>query len=90
MRTVQTATFAAALVGAALLSVPANAQRVCDQNCVGPFCNQRCVDRDRDRDVTVGRGRRDRDVIIEERRRPRERDIEIRRSRPGVEVEIER
>lgn len=90
MRTAQALSFAVVLAGAALLSIPANAQRVCDRNCVGPLCNERCVDRDRDLDVTVGRGRRDREVIIEERRRTREPGVEIRRSRPGVEIEIER
>jgi hypothetical protein len=90
MRTPHALAFAVAVVGSALLSLPANAQRVCDRNCVGPFCNEQCVERDRDVDVTVGRGRRDRDVIIEERRRYREPGVEIRRSRPGVEIEVGR
>lgn len=92
MRTAQALTFAVILAGTAVLSIPASAQRVCDRNCVGPLCNERCVepDRYRERDLTVGRGTREREVIIEQRRRYREPGVEIRRSRPGVEVEIER
>jgi hypothetical protein len=77
---------AAALAVSAALSMPAAAQRVCNENCIGPLCNKNCTVRDRD--VTVGRGVRDRGVVIEERRRYREPDVEIRRSRPGVGVEI--
>jgi hypothetical protein len=90
MRTAHALIFAVA--GSALISVPASAQRVCNQNCVGPLCNEQCVESNRDRDITVGRGRaRDRDVIIEERRyRDRDPGVEIRRSRPGLEIEIGR
>jgi hypothetical protein len=77
---------AAALAVSAALSMPAAAQRVCNENCIGPLCNKNCTVRDRD--VTVGRGVRDRGVIIEERRRYREPDAEIRRSRPGVGIEV--
>ena len=91
MRTVHALICAVAVAGSTLISLPASAQRVCDRNCVGPLCNEQCVDTHRDRDVTVGRGRRDRDVIIEERRyRDREPGVEIRRSRPGVEIEVGR
>jgi hypothetical protein len=92
MRTAHALIFAVAVAGSALISVPASAQRVCNQNCVGPLCNEQCVESNRDRDVTVGRGRaRDRDVIIEERRyRDRDPGVEIRRSRPGVDIEIGR
>jgi hypothetical protein len=97
MRTAHFFACAVAVAGSALLSLPAGAQRVCNQNCVGPICNELCVDHDRD--VTVGRGSRDRDVIIEERgRRDRDviiedrsrPDVEIRRSRPGVDIEVGR
>jgi hypothetical protein len=92
MRTAHALIFAVAVAGSALISVPASAQRVCNQNCVGPLCNEQCVESNRDRDITVGRGRaRDRDVIIEERRyRDRDPGVEIRRSRPGLEIEIGR
>ena len=88
MRTAHVFAFAAAVAGSALLSAPASAERVCNQNCVGPVCNEKCVDRDRD--LTVGRGRRDRDVIIEERRDRRAPDVEIRRPRPGIEIDVGR
>jgi len=81
--------FAVAIAGSACLSLPASAERVCSRDCVGPVCNEHCVDRDRD--LTVGRGRRDPDVVIEERRRHREPGVEIReRSRPGVDIEVGR
>ncbi len=92
MRTVQALTYAAAIAGSALLSLPADAQRVCDRDCVGPLCSERCVQQDRDVDVTVGRSRRDRDgVIIEERGRRDGVDVEIRGGRrPGVEIDVNR
>ena len=77
---------AVAVAGSAALSLPASAQRMCREDCVGPLCSKNCVHRDRD--VTVGRGVRDRDVIIRERRHVP--NVEIRRSRPGTSVEIER
>jgi hypothetical protein len=78
--------FALVAAMAAFAALPASAQRICNENCIGPLCNKNCTVRDRD--VTVGRGVRDRGVVIEERRRYREPDVEIRRSRPGVGVEI--
>jgi len=78
--------FAIAIAGSAALSLPASADRICRQDCVGPLCKKECVHRDRD--ITVGRGVRDRDVTIEERRRVREPGVEIRRSRPGVDLDI--
>jgi hypothetical protein len=77
---------AALLAGALMFSLPASAQRVCEKNCVGPVCNEQCVQQDRD--LTVGRGTREREVIIEERRRVLEPGVEIRTPRPNVEVEI--
>ena len=88
MRPAHILAIALATAASAALSLPANADRICREDCVGPLCNKNCVHRDRD--ITVGRGVRDRDVIIEERRRVREPGVEIRRSRPGVDVEIER
>jgi|EndMetStandDraft_8_1072994.scaffolds.fasta_scaffold173040_2 hypothetical protein len=88
MRTAYVFAFATAVAGTALLSLPASAERVCTQNCVGPVCSEQCTDRGRD--MTVGSGRRDRDVIIEERRERRAPDVEIRRSRPGVEIDVVR
>lgn len=88
MRPAHILAIALATAASAALSLPASADRICREDCVGPLCNKNCVHRDRD--VTVGRGMRDRGVVIEERRRVREPDVEIRRSRPGVDVEIER
>jgi hypothetical protein len=87
MRTVHVFAIAIAMAGSAALSLPASAERICKENCVGPLCNKECVHRDRD--LTVGRGGH-RDVTIEERRHVREPGVEIRRSRPGVDVEINR
>lgn len=88
MRRVHILAIALATAASAALSLPASADRICREDCVGPLCNKNCVHRDRD--VTVGRGMRDRGVTIEERRRVREPGVEIRRSRPGVDVEIGR
>jgi hypothetical protein len=87
MRTVHIFAIAVAVAGSAVLSLPASAERICREDCIGPLCNKNCVHRDRD--VTVGRGSRGRGVIIEERRRVREPGVEIRRSRPGVSVDID-
>src|SRR5262249_34933684 len=86
MRTAYVFAIAIAIAGSAGLSLPASADRICRQDCVGPLCKKECVHRDRD--ITVGRGVRDRDVIIEERRRVREPGVEIRRSRPGVDIDV--
>lgn len=88
MRTAHIFAIAISMAGSAALSLPASADRLCRQDCVGPLCKKECVHRHRD--LTVGRGGRDRDLIIEERRRMREPGVEIRRSRPGVEIDIDR
>ena len=88
MRTAHVLAIAMAVAASAALSLPASAERLCREDCIGPLCNKNCVHRDRD--ITVGRGVRDSDVVIEERRRVREPGVEIRRSRPGVNVEIGR
>jgi hypothetical protein len=86
MRRAHVFAIAIAIAGSAALSLPASADRICRQDCVGPLCKKECVHRDRD--ITVGRGVRDRDVVIEERRRVREPGVEIRRSRPGVDIDV--
>jgi hypothetical protein len=65
----------------AFLPQPANAERVCRQDCVGPVCKEQCVEsRDRDRD-------HDHDQIRTEGRSDRNRDREDSRDRnPGVEL----
>ena len=86
MRTAHVLAIAVVIASSAALSLPASAERICRQDCVGPLCNKECVHRDRD--ITDGRGVRDRDATIEERRRVREPGVEIRRSRPGVDIEL--
>jgi hypothetical protein len=88
MRPANILAIALTMAASAALALPASADRICKEDCVGPLCSKNCVHRDRD--ITVGRGVRDRDVTIEERRRVREPGVQIRRSRPGVDVEIER
>jgi hypothetical protein len=88
MRIAHIFAIAVTVAGSAALSLPASAERMCREDCVGPLCSKNCVHRDRD--LTVGRGVRDRDVIVRERRHVREPGVEIRRSRPGADVEIER
>ena len=93
MRSVHALVLVAAVAGSVVLTLPASAQRVCNQNCVGPLCNEQCTERAPDADVTVGRERRDREkVIIEERDRRQTPDVEIRKEerRPGVEIEVGR
>jgi hypothetical protein len=81
----------AATVAAIAASIPQTgnaAERVCRQECVGPVCEQRCVETD-------GRGERlqeRRDERLEERREERQEDrrdrgpaIELRV--PGIEIE---
>ena len=87
---------AAALLSAVALIQPADAQRVCRQDCVGPICSEKCTENsgaviiERDRHSTDGRVLRERepDVVIEERRRNRNPAIELRA--PGVDIEIGR
>jgi len=75
----------------AFIPQQASAERVCRQECVGPVCQERCVessDRDRDQIRTNGRGERreeDRDDRREQRREP---GVELKV--PGVGVEIGR
>jgi hypothetical protein len=66
--------------GAAFLSLPANAERVCRQECSAGVCKEQCVestDRERDRVIIEGRGDR-RDERREERRQ----------EKPGVELKV--
>lgn len=93
MRTI----LATALLSAVAFIQPADAQRTCRQDCLGPLCSEQCtenpgavvIERDRDRtDGRVIRRERDSDVVIEERRHRREPGVEFRA--PGVEIEVGR
>jgi hypothetical protein len=72
----------ATIVVAAAAFVPqtANAERVCRQDCVGPVCQERCVE-------TEGRGdrREGREYRREDRRELRE---ERRERGPGIELRV--
>lgn len=78
---------AALMATAALYSAPANADRVCRQECSSGVCKEECVEtsaRERERVTTEGRGER-----REERREERYEDkpgVELKG--PGVGVEI--
>jgi hypothetical protein len=80
----------AATVVATIAFIPqqASAERVCRQECVGPVCQERCVESsDRDQIRTDGRERREenRDDRREQKRQP---GVELKV--PGVGVEIGR
>jgi hypothetical protein len=47
MRIARIFAVAVAVAGSAALSLPASAQRMCREDCVGPLCNKNCVHRDR-------------------------------------------
>jgi hypothetical protein len=71
----------------ALIPQQAGAQRVCQQECVGPVCQERCVETsDRDR-IRAERREERRD---EERREDRreERREERRDQSPGIELRV--
>ncbi len=71
---------AATVIGAAaLLSLPAQAERVCKQECSAGVCKEQCVEtQDRDRDH----------VIIEHREERHDDRPGIELKAPGVGVEI--
>jgi hypothetical protein len=78
---------AAIMATSALLSLPANADRVCRQECSAGVCKEQCVEtteRERDRVIIEGRGDR-REEKREEKPEP---GVELRA--PGVGVEIGR
>jgi hypothetical protein len=74
-----------AVAAAALIPQTASAERVCRQDCVGPVCQERCVEsegRGDRREGTEGRG--DRREGREERREER------REQSPGIELRVPR
>jgi hypothetical protein len=72
-----------AVAAASFIPQTASAQRVCRQECVGPVCQERCVE-------TEGRGdRREGREGSEERREIRPEGREERRGRgPGIELRV--
>jgi hypothetical protein len=92
MRTLSGTLAVAAAVVATIAFIPqqASAERVCRQECVGPVCQERCVessDRDRDQIRTDGRGER-REENRREDRRDERREPGVEFKVPGVGVEI--
>lgn len=68
------------VAAAAFFPQTASAERVCRQDCIGPVCQERCVE-------TEGRG--DRRDGREERREERREGREERRERgPGIELRV--
>jgi hypothetical protein len=82
MRMFSSLAIAATVVAAAsLISQTASADRVCRQECVGPVCQERCVE-------SEGRGDR-REERRDQRDERREERREERRDRgPGIELRI--
>ena len=77
------------VAAAALIPQTASAQRACRQECVGPVCQERCVETEGRGDRREGReDRRGERRELREERRERGPGIELRL--PGVEVEIGR
>ncbi len=82
------AVIATVMATTAFIPQQASAERVCRQECVGPVCQERCVEgRDRDRDGMRTDGREERRDRREDRR-DRNPGIELRL--PGVGVDIGR
>jgi hypothetical protein len=72
---------ATVVAAASLISQTASADRVCRQECVGPVCQERCVE-------SEGRGDR-REERRDQRDERREERREERRDRgPGIELRI--
>lgn len=82
MRMFNSLAIAATVVAAtALIPQTASAERVCRQECIGPVCQERCVE-------SEGRGDR-REERRDERDERREERREERRDRgPGIELRI--
>jgi hypothetical protein len=81
MRMFNSLAIAATVVAAtALIPQTASADRVCRQECVGPICQERCVE-------SEGRGDR-REERRDERERREERREERRDRGPGIELRI--
>jgi hypothetical protein len=81
-----------AVIAASIPQTANSAERTCRQECVGPVCQERCVETDGRAEPRIQERREDR---FEERREERREDrgerrpgIELRV--PGVGVEIER
>jgi hypothetical protein len=72
---------ATVVAAASLISQTASAERVCRQECVGPVCQERCVE-------SEGRGDRREERRDEKGERREERREERRDRGPGIELRI--
>jgi hypothetical protein len=80
---------ATVLTTIAFIPQQASAERVCRQDCVGPVCQERCVessDRDRDQIRTDGRGERREENRGDRREERREPGVELKVPGGGVEI----
>jgi hypothetical protein len=77
------------VAAAAFIPQTASAERVCRQDCVGPVCQERCVETEGRGDRREGREER-RDIRRDGREERRERGPGIELRVPGVDVEIGR
>ena len=91
MRTLLGSLAIAAAVAGTIAFIPqqASAERVCRQECVGPVCQERCVESsDRDQIRTDDRSERREENRDDRREQKREPGVELKV--PGVGVEIGR
>jgi hypothetical protein len=77
------------IAAAAFIPQPAAAERVCRQDCVGPVCQERCVETEGREDRRDGREeRREREGREYRREERREMQEERRERGPGIELRI--
>jgi hypothetical protein len=89
MRTLLATLAAATVATIAFIPQQASAERVCRQECVGPVCQERCVETsDRDRDQIKTEGRDERREQNRDDRREQTRDPGIELKVPGGAVQI--
>ena len=71
MRHVNRLAMGALVSSVALFAPAANADRVCERDCVGPVCTERCIETDARRDRDLRDDRRERRDLSDEDRRDR-------------------
>lgn len=77
------------MVGAAAFIQPASAERVCRQDCIGPVCQEKCVETEGRDGIRERREERREGERFEERREERRDMREERRERgPGIELRV--
>ena len=76
------------IAAAAFIPQPAAAERVCRQDCVGPVCQERCVETEGREDRRDGREESEREGREYRREERREMQEERRERGPGIELRI--